>query len=134
MKLVTLLLVGALCGAIWWKSGASLASPRGSSTTEWLAVPAPAGADPKRALIVAAPNCPRAESKRAVALARELAAQQIPCAQTGTVSFAITSDTDAKRLEQVMSAGAPIVFINGKAKSNPSTAEVVAEFRALAAR
>jgi hypothetical protein len=133
MKLVTLLLVGGLCAAIWWKSGAPLGASPGSAGP-WLEVPGPAGADPKRVLIVAAPNCPRAESQRALALARELAAQEIPSAQTGTVSFAITSDLHAKRLEQLMSAGAPIVFINGKAKSNPSAAEVIAEFRALASR
>lgn len=30
-----------------------------------------------------------------------------------------------------MNAGAPVVFVNGKAKSNPSLDEVVAEYRAI---
>ena len=35
-----------------------------------------------------------------------------------------------KRMNRIMNGPLPVVFVNGRAKSNPSLDEVVAEFRA----
>ena len=141
MKATALVLVGVLCLAIWWKSGHRREGapapnlPEDSlSATGWVVTGPPNGTDPNQVVIVAAPNCPRPAARRAAELAEQLAAQQIPCIQTGTVEFTFTTDAEVEQMNKVMNAGAPMVFVNRKVKSNPTLVEVVAEYRALAHR
>ena len=139
MKSFTLVAVAVLCLAIWWKvrRTASTGAPSVVASSDhagWVTMAPPTGSKPNQVLIVAPPNCPSAEAKRAGELARQLNAEQIPNTQTGTVEFMFASMDEAKRAEEVMKGGAPIVFVNRKAKANPSLAEVVAEYRAVASR
>ena len=141
MKTVTLMMVSVLCVAIWWKAGhrrggeaATESADGASAAAGWIQTAPPSGTNPNQVVIVAALNCPRAAAQRAVALARQLTAQQIPCLQTASVAFTFDNDTEAERLNKVMMADAPVVFVNHKAKANPALDEVVAEYRALVRR
>jgi hypothetical protein len=89
------------------------------------------GSSARRVLVVAARNCPRAEARRADRLAAALADLGIPVARGHQVRFTLDGPVDGdtvNRVSGVMNGPLPIVFVNGRAKANPSLDEVVAEF------
>lgn len=141
MKLIRLLIVLAIAGFAYqsWTrhhaggdsagGGQSSASARG-----FVALPPITGASPAAVAIVAAENCPEEAAQRADRLADGLARQGVPVARLHNVSFEIP-DSDpaiANRVMAVMNSELPIVFVRGRAKSNPSLEEVAAEYRAAA--
>lgn len=98
----------------------------------FIALAQPAGADPKTVWIVAAVNCPKEGARRADEMARQLADRNIAFDRRSGVNFTLTEENPAlyARIETVMNAETPIVFINGRMKANPELDEVVAEYDA----
>ncbi|MEO7755348.1 MAG: hypothetical protein ABIS07_02125, partial [Dokdonella sp.] len=92
----------------------------------------PVGADPKKVWIVAAVNCPKEGARRADELARQLGDRNIAFDRRSGVSFSPTEENPAlyARIDNVMNAETPIVFVNGRMKANPQLDEVVAEYDA----
>jgi hypothetical protein len=107
-----------------------------ADTSGFVEVLMPNGAQPDTVLILAARNCPSAAARRADDLARQLTAMGVPNVRSDQVSFTF----DRRNQDQIdrLNRGAvvgkgeiPAVFINGMGKANPTTDEVVAEYRHL---
>jgi len=137
MRLLKILIVLAcLFGAYRWWDGKersreleAIASQNG-----FVPVEMPMGAPAHTVLVLAPPNCPSDEAKRAEALVRALTDQGVPVKQDSAMSFEITNPTDeqeagVERAVAVFNSGAPAVFINGMGMSNPTAAQTIAEYR-----
>ena len=98
----------------------------------FVALAQPEGADPKKVWIVAAMNCPKDGARRADEMAQQLADRNIAFDRRSGVSFSLTEENPAlyARIETVMNAEMPIIFVNGRMKANPELDEVVAEYDA----
>jgi hypothetical protein len=98
----------------------------------FVALAQPAGADPKKVWIIAAPNCPKEGARRAEEMARQLSERDIDSDLRSGVSFELTEENPVlySRIEAVMNGETPIVFVNGRMKANPELDDVVAEYEA----
>ncbi|WP_447752624.1 hypothetical protein [Pseudomonas nicosulfuronedens] len=109
-------------------------------------------------VILAPLNCPQIEAQRADSLARALKERDIPFRRSNTINSNISIDSRTiesngqspeevrkeyaalmaektkslqAKVDLITAMGkqpAPVVFVNGKAKSNPSLEEVIAEY------
>jgi len=137
MNLAKLLLVLAAAGfayQYWTKHHQASEATASASSTEsrngFVDLPPVTGANPARVLVIAAEDCPEAAAQRADRLAEQLSQSGIPVTRAHEVSFNIPNASIAQRINTVMNGEPPIVFVGGKAKSNPSLDEVTAEFKA----
>jgi hypothetical protein len=140
MRLLALvLLVAGLAGAHhWWQGRAATATMAGNENG-FVAVEMPEGAPRNAVLILAPPNCPSDEARRAEGLASDLAGLGIPVTRSGSMSFALENPTaeqraGVERAVAVFRGGAPAVFVNGMAMSNPTAAQAAAEYRRTRAK
>jgi hypothetical protein len=102
-------------------SGAS-ASKQGFVEIPWIE-----GAQRDQVLFIG-PPC--ADKQREVnATISSLAAQGIPARSTSSIRFAEFDEAKIAASRDVFEGQPPIVFINGKAKSKPTTQEIIAEYR-----
>ena len=93
-------------------------------------IPAPDGQAGSGIVIFAPRNCPSDAAQRAEALARHLSAEGVPYKRSESAEFgSLSSQDEATKVMSVMNGPIPVVFVNGKAKANPTPAEVVAEYR-----
>jgi hypothetical protein len=101
------------------------------STHGFVSVPQPTGTRTQQVLIFAPEHCPSTEAQAADALAATLASHHIPHQRLHQAEFDSThTDPDtAARLDSIMRGTLPIVFIGGKAKANPTVAEVIAAYQ-----
>ena len=132
---VVLVLAGLFGTYRWWEgttttSGLSgVASPNGFDSVQM-----PDGAPRNAVLVLAPPNCPSDEAQRAEALVQHLTREGIPVRKGSSISFDVVNPTAEQRAGidravTVFNAGAPAVFVNGMAMSNPTAAQTVAEYR-----
>ena len=101
----------------------------------FVSLPPVEGQRPQTVFVIAAQNCPHEAAQRADRLAEALSSQGIPVERTHAARFHFTSRPDSDtvdRISAVMNGPLPVVFINGRAKANPSLDEVAAEFRRTA--
>ncbi len=139
MRLLTfVLLAAALFGAWQWWQGrdgdAGVLASAGASPNGFVPVAMPAGARRNTVLVLAPPNCPSEQAQRSEALVAALAREGIPIARGSGFSIDIANPSPEQiagidRAVAVFRQGAPAVFINGMAMSDPSPAQVVAEYR-----
>jgi len=141
MSLIKLLLIIGMLGTAfhYWKKppratpapSATVQSGQSGQPTGFVAVPPPNGAPANTVMVVAAENCPHEDAQRADRLTAELKGRGIPVQRSHQVSFTIDSPDAAvpERIDSVMNGQLPIVFINGRAKPNPSIEDVIAEFK-----
>jgi hypothetical protein len=110
---------------------ASTASVGTASSNGFVLLPGTGSTASNAVQVIAAQDCPEEAAQRADSLAEQLSAKGIPVTRAHNVSFTITSGdpADAQRISSIMSGELPIVLVHGKAKSNPSLDEVVAEYR-----
>ncbi len=93
----------------------------------------PTGTKANTIYILAPQNCPREAGQRADALERSLADMGIPSVRSSNGSIQ-TNDPSAEaqikleRTKGIIRGDIPAVFINGMARSNPSAAQVMAEY------
>ena len=95
-------------------------------------LPAPFVGPSDRLLILAPPNCPSREGRRADELVRLLNADGIPCSRSGSASVSASREVtneERARVDKVMMGEGPVVFVNGKAKNNPELSDVEGEYR-----
>lgn len=87
-------------------------------------------------LVIAAQNCPKEDAQRADELAAELSRLGIPNTRAQNIHFTLTEPDPAilSRVNSVMSGPLPIVFVNGKAKANPTLDDVIAEYNLVTER
>lgn len=138
MKLIKLLVVLSILGGAYhyWKENnrtesveASAAS--GPSEYGFVDLPPVAGASADTVLVIAAQNCPHDDAQRADSLADGISGSGIRVVRAHDVSFDFASPDSSmtERIMAVMNGPLPIVIVNGRAKSNPSLDEVIAEYR-----
>jgi hypothetical protein len=137
MNIAKLLLILAVAGGYhYWKTHNEGATPAGadaSITSEngFVALPPMEGGNTDAVMVVAAENCPHEDAQRADGLAQALSEQGIPVVRTHNVSFnQIGSSEEAGRITSIMNGRLPVVFVRGRAKSNPALEEVIAEYKA----
>lgn len=95
----------------------------------------PKGGDVKEVLIVAAQNCPHEGAVRADQMASEMKERQVRFRRSSSVNFEVPAGADDKTIEtfmdrhnDIMNREVPLVFVNGRVKSNPDVDEVLAEY------
>ncbi len=138
MSLFRVVVVVVLAGSGYaaWKHHEGAAA-RAAEAAE--AAPSPNGfesvpldGDRDSVVIFAPLNCTREEAQRADFLADTLSRRGIPVKRTQQVNISfggIPDDATASRVKGVMNGSLPIVFVNGRAKSNPTPEETVAEYK-----
>lgn len=130
IKVVLAMSVAA--GGYHYYQGRAAHEATGSAATDngFVTVPPITGSSPGTVMVVAAQNCPHEDAQRADDLARSLSDKGIPVLRTHELQASVgdTDSEEAHHLMSVMNGPLPAVFINGRAKSNPAFAEVVAEF------
>ncbi len=135
MKIIRLMLLAGILGAGWqyWnKQQDGQAMARATSSRGFVELPAPAGSSPNQVLVIAAENCSADAARRADDLEADLRHQGIPVRRTSQVNFEFSGGDSSdllNRINRVMNAEPPIVFVRGRAKANPTLAEIVAEYR-----
>lgn len=138
MRLLTvILLLAGLFGAYrWWDGNSNSNSNLDGIANQngFVPVQMPDGAPEHSVLILAPPNCPSDEAQRAEALVQHLTEQGIPVTRGSSISFDIMNPTaeqraGVERAVAVFNVGAPAVFINGMAMSNPTAAQAAVEYR-----
>lgn len=133
MNLIKLLLLIAIAGGgyhYWKNHGVERDLAAATSEGGFISVPMPDGMSPHGVVVFAPENCPSDAAQRAYALVSDLGSRGVPVSRADAARFDNLPDAaTAERVRTVMSGQVPIVFVNGKAKSNPSLQEVVAEYR-----
>ena len=137
--LLILMLLCAAFGAhqLWQKREAARAAA--FDTTTFVPVHMPRGMQRNTVFVLAPPNCPSDQAKRAEALIRELGNAGIPVKRESGIAFDIENPTDEQmrdidRAIAVFKRGAPVVYVNGLAMSNPSTEQTIAAYRGSGGR
>lgn len=142
MQILKLICFLAIAGFVahWWKGHqASTSMKEVSSDTGFVKTVMVDGATRNVVLILAPPNCPSEQAQRATRLAARLSAMGIPyvLGSSFTISGNDASDearAGVDRAVAVFQQGAPAVFINDMAKSNPSAEEVASEYKKARAK
>jgi len=81
-------------------------------------------------IIFAPANCPSDVARRADEMAQYLDAQGIDYKLASAAEFGdLASREEAERVMSVMNGPIPVVFVNGRARANPTPEEVEAEYR-----
>jgi hypothetical protein len=112
------------------KVGKRLDSGKAGGSHGFVQIPAPDGQASRGIVIFAPANCPSDAAQRAEALARHLSAQGVPYVRSENAEFgSLASQDEVSKVLSVMNGPVPVVFVNGKAKANPTPEEVVAEYR-----
>jgi hypothetical protein len=139
MKIVKLLVVLSILGGAYhyWNENSPAEALEASADSEYsdygfVALPPVAGASANTVLVIAAQNCPHEDAQRADSLAEGIAGNgiQVVRAQDVSFEFASADSSMTERIMNIMNGPLPIVIVNGRAKSNPSLDEVIAEYRA----
>ena len=134
MRLLRILFVGCLIVVIWHFVGKHpIGHPEAASRDSegFISMIEPDGADPHKVLIFGPINCPKPAGMRCTALAEALAGAGVPCVRAEDIQLMPTPDFGVDKLNAVMNNDPPIVFINGRAKANPTLEEVIEEYNAM---
>ena len=120
-----------------WKSGVLdgigqrvTAATQRVDSTGFVAIPMPDGMSSRGVVIFAPENCPSDAAQRARDLASFLSDRHIGYVHSESANYNnLSSQEEASRVMSVMNGRIPIVYVNGKAKANPTPEEVETEFR-----
>lgn len=132
--LLILMLVCALYGAHQWWQKRDDARAAAFDASTFVAVEMPSGVQRNTVLVLAPPNCPSEQAQRTEALIRDLDRAGIPVMRDSGFTFDVENPTDAQmqgidRAVAVFKRGAPAVFVNGLAMSNPSAGQTIAAYQ-----
>ena len=86
---------------------------------------------PDQGIIIFAPqNCPSDAAQRADALAQYLSGKGIAFSRSSSAEYGdLASREEVDQVMAVMNGPIPVVYVNGKAKANPTPQEVEAQFQ-----
>lgn len=137
----TVLLAIALYGAYdWWQDRSAAADLAArTSPNGFVPVEMPGGVARNTVLVLAPRNCPSEQAQRTKALVAELTGQGITVMRGDSFEFDVANPTREQiagidRAIAVFKRGAPAVFVNGMAMSNPTGAQALAEYRSTKVR
>jgi hypothetical protein len=125
--------VAALGWLVWHKHAANVEAEAVAQLTDengFVELALPQGADPRRVFMFSPVNCPREAGRRSDAFAQSLTEHEIVFVRSSHISYTPTDAAMVDRMNAVLSGDAPIVFVNGRMKANPSLEEVIAEYEA----
>ena len=133
--LVILFLVCGFYGAYHWWQDRNPSIEVAISPNGFVPVEMPGGVGPNSVLVLAPRNCPSDQAQRTEVLVQELRRHGIPVVRGDSFLFDVADPTHEQvagieRAVGVFKRGAPAVFVNGMAMSNPSAAQTIAEYRA----
>lgn len=135
---VVLLAAAAFGGWRWHQDRATDPMAAFASTTAspngFVSAAMPEGIGRNVVLVLAPPNCPSDQAVRADALVQALSRAGVPVQRGSGFSFDVANPDAAQvaamdRSVAVFRQGAPAVFVNGMAMSNPSPEQAIAEYR-----
>ena len=134
--LMVVLLAVARYGAYnWWQDRSAAADLAArTSPNGFVPVEMPGGVARNTVLVLAPRNCPSEQAQRTEALVAELTGQGVPVMRGDSFEFDVADPTREQmagidRAVEVFQRGAPAVFVNGMAMSNPTAAQTLAEYR-----
>lgn len=135
--LIAIVVACAIYGGYSWWQGRDL---KGAVVSESGFVPAemPDGAAGNTVLVLAPRNCPSDQVRRTEALVADLRREGIRVVRGDSLFFDLENPSAEQvaginRAIEVFKQGAPAVYLNGMAMSNPTSAQAVAEYRATRA-
>lgn len=106
------------------------AGQRGAGPGGFVEMPLPDGVSARGVVVFTPRNCPSEAAQRARRLMSRLSSENVPYRQTDSAEFSnIVSQEQADQVIAVMEGPIPVVYVNGRAKANPSAEEVLAEYR-----
>ncbi|HET6827655.1 MAG TPA: hypothetical protein VFH35_03165 [Ramlibacter sp.] len=131
VKIVLVAAVGAGAYHYWKGEKPAPQQVAAASASGFVTLPGDSGPLSKGVHVIAAENCPEEAAQRADRLADQLAKAGLPVQRGHQASFNLgnAGPAAAQQISAVMNGELPIVFVHGKAKSNPSLDEVLAEYR-----
>ncbi|SOD51613.1 glutaredoxin [Pseudoxanthomonas wuyuanensis] len=101
---------------------------KGSDSTGFASIPTPDGVSSRGIVIFAPRNCPSDAARRTEVLVQHLSSKGIRYSRTDSANYDnLASAEEASRVMSVMNGPIPVVYVNGKAKANPTPEEVEAE-------
>ena len=127
-----LVLVALAAGAyhLWTARAARHALEGATNARGFVSVPMPDGMATRGVVVFAPKDCPSEVAQRAQSLVSDLGGRGIPVRLESAASFSDLPDTATQqRVRAVMQGEDPVVFVNGRAKGNPTLQDVVAEYR-----
>ena len=131
MRIARLLVIVVLAGGVWLYSNHELKkmdAEEAVSTQGFVAMTMPDGMSAHGVIIFSPKDCPSDAAQRAEALAQSLRSAGVEFSRSDAAEFGDLPDAETvARIEAVMNGPVPVVFVNGKAKANPSAQEVIAE-------
>ena len=130
---ILIAIIGAGYTYLQERDAAHVAAALKSSSNEngFVSMPPVDGQDKRSVYVVAPQNCPSDAAKRAERLVSDLSRRGIPVVKADEVSFQFAGSPDKttmNRINSMMKGPLPIVFVDGRASSNPSLELVVSEF------
>lgn len=134
-KLAAVVAVVAPLGyVIWHKHAANLEAEALAQLTDengFVELAQPVGIKPDKVFIFAPANCPREAGLRSDALTQSLADRDIAYSRSAHLSYEPMDQVMLDRVNSIIAGdNAPIVFVNGRVKANPTLDEVLAEYTA----
>lgn len=140
MRLLLLVILACgLYGAWQWKQGRSEAIAAAFDASAFVAVEMPGGVPRNTVLVLAPANCPSDQAQRTEALVEALGRAGVPVLRDTGFAFDVESPTAEQiaginRAVSVFKRGAPAVFVNGLAMSNPTAEQAIAAYRGSGGR
>ena len=137
MRLLVIVLLACAAYGVhgWWQERRDAAELLASTSPNgFVPVEMPAGVARNTVLVLAPRNCPSEQAQRTEALVHELAGRGVPVVRDDGFEFDVANPTREQmaridRAVAVFKQGAPAVFVNGMAMSNPTAAQALAEYR-----
>lgn len=97
----------------------------------FIPLPMPVGAPSNRVVILLPSDGSKAAEQRTRDLEKSLVLARVMFFRMAKADVKSTDDDEASKVKEVVEGDLPIVFINGRVKNNPTSEEVVAEFKAV---
>ena len=131
---VVVAVVVALGWVVWHKHAANVEAAALAELTDengFVELAQPVGIKPDKVFIFAPANCPREAGQRSDALTQSLADHDVAYSRSAHLSYEPMDPLMLNRVNAMLAGdNAPIVFVNGRIKANPTLDEVLAEYTA----
>lgn len=133
--LVLILACSVYGGYLWRQDGRDWPSDPVPSKNGFVPVEMPGGAPRNQVLVLAPRDCPSDQARRTESLVNDLERAGIPVVRGDSLFFDVenpsaTQIAGIQRAVDVFKQGAPAVYLNGMAMSNPRSDQAIAEYQA----
>lgn len=116
-----------------WPTGKSAVVALAAEETpgNFVKMPAVQGMTASQVFVISDPHCPRPSGERARQLVQALKSKGIDVVHTGRLEMVppAPGSVDLDEVNTTLRGEVPIVFVNGRAKANPTLREVLAQYK-----